>query len=592
MRSIKVKILTAVLVNVGLVALVVGGIGFWTIYQQNIDRIEQLETLMYSNYDALIKEHTETLVSSLTGIKNQRAAGLITDEQQRVLAADVIRQAKYGKEGYFWADTTEGVNVVLLGKADVEGTSRLDLTDKQGVKIIQEFMQMTGKDGEGYLDYQFPRSGETEASPKRGYVKLDKDLGWMIGTGNYVDDIEAFLTDQRVQAKEQFSKSLMMMSAGLLGVIALSGFSALTMSSSISRPILRVTELVDKTARLDIAHDSAYDDVYRYSDETGIIARAVGNLRGVLRETVGSIKKDSLVLEKTSEDLGSVTRSGTESIKGVASAVQDYASGAQDQAADAQHSAELLNHLAHDIEASVKRAETLKSLTGTVETMNRSSVGAIQELSEKFSSARKATEELDANVMVLSERSTQIGNIVAAIQSIAGQTNLLALNAAIEAARAGEAGRGFAVVADEIRKLAEQTSKSTDQIEGIISDILAEIGQTRGNMTVSKSAVLSASEVMDKVFEAFKAIEVSMGETLGQLDGLSGGIQNIDSRKNGVLDAITGISAVTEENAAASEEIAATMETQSDLMQEIHSSAENIADIARQLGDLISKFKV
>lgn len=580
------------MVNVALVALVVGGIGFWSIYQQNVDRIEQLETLMYTNYDIQIKEHTDTLISSLMGIKNQRASGVITAEQEKLLAADVIRNGKYGEGGYFWADTVEGVNVVLLGKADVEGTSRIDLTDKKGVKIIQEFIKITGEKGEGYLDYQFPKPGATEPSPKRGYVKLDKDLGWMIGTGNYVDDIEAFLADQRTQAKAQFSKSLLLMSAGLLGVLVLSSFSALMMSGSISRPILRVTELVDKTARLDIAHDSRYDDVLRYTDETGIIARSVGNLREVLRETVGSIKRDSDVLENTSDDLGSITRSGTESIKGVASAVQDYASGAQDQASDAQNSAELLNHLAQDIEASVKRAETLKGLTATVETMNRSSVGAIKELSEKFSDARVATEELDANVLVLSERSSQIGNIVATIQSIAGQTNLLALNAAIEAARAGEAGRGFAVVADEIRKLAEQTSKSTDQIEGIISDILKEIGQTRGNMEYSKTAVLSASVVMDKVFEAFKAIEISMGETLGQLDGLSTGIQNIDSRKNGVMDAITGISAVTEENAAASEEISATMETQSELMQEIHGSAENIAVIARQLGELISKFKV
>ncbi len=592
MKSIKVKILAAVLFNVALVALIVGGIGFWTIYQQNMDRVAQLEDLMYANYDAQIKDHTDTLVSALNGIKQQRATGVITAEQEKVLAADVVRQAKYGKEGYFWADTTEGINVVLLGKADVEGTSRIDLTDKKGVKIIQEFQKLTSANGEGYLDYQFPKSGATEPSPKRGYVKLDKDLGWMIGTGNYVDDIETFLADQRAQTKEEFSKSILMMSISFLGVILLSGFSALVMSNSISRPILRVTELVDKTARLDVVDDSSYNDVLRYTDETGVIARAVANLREVLRSTVVSIKKDSGILEETSENLGSVTRSGTESIKGVASAVQDYASGAQDQASDAQHSAELLSYLAKDIESSVKRAETLRELTATAETTNRSSVQAIEELSEKFSSARKATEELDANVLVLSERSSQIGNIVATIQSIAGQTNLLALNAAIEAARAGEAGRGFAVVADEIRKLAEQTSKSTDQIEGIISDILQEIGETRDNMEFSKSAVLSASEVMEKVSVAFKAIESSMGETLGQLDSLSGSIENIDSRKNGVMDAIAGISAVTEENAAASEEIAATMETQSDLMQEIHGSAENIAAISRRLGELIARFKV
>lgn len=592
MKTIKAKILTAVLINVVLVAIVIGGISFWTIYQQNMSSISQMEELMYTNYDTQIREHTQTLISSLSGIKNQMASGMITKKEGELLAADVIRQAKYGENGYFWADTTEGVNVVLLGKTDVEGTSRMDLTDLEGVKIVQEFIKLTSASGEGFLDYQFPKAGETEPSPKRGFVQLDKDLNWIIGTGNYVDDIEAFLAGQRDQAKANLIKSVLLMAVVLIAVVVLSSISALVMSNKISRPILRVTELVDKTAKLDIAYDDSYQDVLKYTDETGIIARSVVNLRNVLRDTVRSIKEDSDVLEKTSEDLGSVTRAGTESIKGVASAVEDFASGAQDQAADAQHSSELLSYLAKDIDASVDRSESLKALTAKVEVMNRESVGAIQELSDKFASAREATEELDANVLVLSERSSQIGNIVATIQSIAGQTNLLALNAAIEAARAGEAGRGFAVVADEIRKLAEETSKSTGLIESIISDILKEIGETRGNMEFSKGAVLSASQVMEKVSQAFKAIEVSMGETLGQLDGLSGSIQNIDKRKNGVMDAITGISAVTEENAAASEEISATMDSQSSLMQEINISAQNIASIAGQLGEMISKFKV
>lgn len=592
MKSIKGKILGAVLLNVAIVVLVVGGISFWTIYQQNVNRITQLETLMYANYDTQIKDHTDTLITALSGVKNQMAAGKLSALEGKRMAADIIRQAKYGKEGYFWADTVEGDNVVLLGREDVEGTNRLGLKDVNGVMIIQEFIKIVNSSGEGYLDYYFPRSGETEAAPKRGFVKLDKDFGWIIGTGNYVDDIEGFLTEQREQAKTQFINSILMMLGAVVVIVLISGGVALKMSHTISKPILRVTELVDKTAQLNIVRDESYRDIAENRDETGTIARAVINLRDVLRQTVIRIKEDSEMLDQTSEDLGSITSLGTESIKGVASVIQDYASGAQDQATDAQHSAELLSELAKDIDASVERSVTLKGLTSTVGTMNRNSSASIKELSLKFSSARKATEELDANVLVLSERSTQIGDIVATIQSIAGQTNLLALNAAIEAARAGEAGRGFAVVADEIRKLAEQTSKSTDMIEGIISDILKEIGQTRNNMEFSKGAVLSASTVMDEVFEAFKAIEVSMGETLGLLDGLGMSINNIDNRKNGVMDAINGISAVTEENAASSEEIAATMETQSNLMSEINTSAQNIAGIANQLSDMITKFHI
>lgn len=592
MKSIKTKVMLAVLANVLIVALVIGGIGFYTIYNQNMDRISQLEKILYGNYDEMIKEHTETLISSLSGLEKQMAEGTMSEETGRLIAADVIRSAKYGENGYFWADDTQGNNVVLLGKKEVEGTSRIGLKDVNGVMIIQEFIKMTQQSGEGYLDYYFPKAGETEPSQKRGYVKLDKALGWMIGTGNYVDDIEAFIQGERDKASKKFAESMLFMGGGLVVVLVISGLMSMSMSNGISRPILKVTDLVNKTAQLDIAYDQSYETILNNSDETGVIARAVVNLRQVLRDTIGVIISDSQRLGQTSDQLGAITRAGRESIHGVSSAVHDFASGAQDQAADAQTSAEMLSVLAKDIESSVERAEVLKELTGEVEGVNRSSVGAIGELREKFNSARKATEELDANVMVLSDRSSQIGNIVAAIQSIAGQTNLLALNAAIEAARAGEAGRGFAVVADEIRKLAEQTSKSTEQIEGIISEILREIGETRGNMEFSKGAVLSASEVMDKVSEAFKAIEISMSETLGQLDELSGSIRNIDKSKNGVMDAISGISAVTEENAAASQEISATMETQSQLMVDINRNAEGVSEISKQLGALISKFKI
>lgn len=451
---------------------------------------------------------------------------------------------------------------------------------------------MAKNKGEGFLNYRFPKAGETVPLPKRGFVKLYPEYGWIIGTGNYVDDIQAYVAEQRTLAKNEFVKSISIMLGGLIAVVALSVMVSLAMSNGISKPILRITELVNKTSRLEIANDSSFDDVLDYTDETGTIAHAVANLRSVLRDIVGEIKKDSIILANTSQDLKTVTQSGKESIKGVVVASHDFAEGAQDQASDAQKSAELLGLLAHDIDNSVESAGRLKELTATVEKMNQNSVGSIRKLTETFESAQKATEQLDTNVTVLSDRSALIGNIVGTIQSIAGQTNLLALNAAIEAARAGEAGRGFAVVADEIRKLAEQTTRATAQIESIVSEILGEISQTRGNMEFSREAVSVASEVMGQVQTAFREIGVSMEQTVNQLEDMTGSIQDIDRRKNGVVDSISGISAITEENAAASEEIAATMETQDLMMQDIHNSSENISTIARKMSEIIAKFAV
>lgn len=592
MKSIKSKIVLLVIGSVLVAAVILGVVSQYMIYTTNSDRIDQMEKQLREGYDVNIKHQVEIIISELDGIMNQKDKGIITQSEAELIAADVIRNAKYGSSGYFWADTTDGVNVVLLGNSEVEGTSRIGLTDTKGNKIVQGFIELINKDGEGYYNYYFPKPNETEALPKRAFVKLYEPFGWMIGTGNYIDDIDATIVAEKEQMQSEiFTASIILVGAIVITLI-LGIFFAFIFGSALSKPILKLSEILNKTSNLDIKNDDTYDYLLKNKDETGVIAKAVANLRNVLRDLIEEMQQDSVQLENSSDELRRVVEYGREGIDAVTQTVGDFASGATSQAQDAMVASEKMEALAKDIEETVSSAAKLKLFTNAVSDSNIEGVKQLSDLNVKFQMTSKANDLLSENVGTLTIKSSSIVQITNTIQQIAEQTNLLALNAAIEAARAGEAGRGFAVVADEIRKLAEETSKSTTQIDTIIREILSEIEETEQNMSSSNEAVKISASVLGNVEKAFEAIEKSISDTLMQLDSISNNIQNVNMNKDNATESIHGISAITEENAAAAEEIAATMDTQAELMRGIQDNSTEVKKIADDMTKIIGRFKV
>jgi len=591
MKKIGSKILLAVLLNTLIIAVGLGGISFYTMYQSNVNRINQMEAQLRSSYDSTVKTQVEIVISELDGIVNQVNDGVITRAESQKIAADIIRNAKYGESGYFWADDFEGNNVVLLGREDVEGKNRIDLQDKTGQYIIKDLVNIA-KSGGGYYDYYFPKAGEDEALPKRAYIESYEPFEWAIGTGNYIDDIDVIVAEEKALASAQFKKSIGLMSI-ILAIAVVVGYAiSYSLSRTITKPIIVLTELINRTANLDIKDDPSFDYILEYKDETGIISNAVAELRTTLRQIITELKTDSGVLDNSSSILSEIVDAGKEGINGVSQAVTEFADGAQEQANDAQTAVEKMAVLAQEISEGVERSERLVTNADEVNRRNQTGVKLVKELNDKFEVTRVSTDQLNTNVANLSQSSSQIGDITETIQSIAQQTNLLALNAAIEAARAGDAGKGFAVVADEIRKLAEQTTQSTTQIEEIVGEITSEIDVTMNNMTYSKEAVADSSKVVKDVQESFEAIEGAMELTFEELELLITNISNVDVNKNDAVQAIQGISAITEENAAGAEQISATMDTQNGLMIDITEKSDELSQVASKLNEIVDQFKV
>jgi methyl-accepting chemotaxis protein len=158
------------------VVAVLLGVGVFCLSADGQERI--------SPQDILVRSQVETAVSMLQAIYGKERAGEITMDQAKKLGADLLRELRYGTDGYFWADTTEGINVVLYGREDVEGRNRLEDKDLKGNFFVKEFLAK-GQAGGGYVEYWFTRLGRNEQQAKRSYVLLFKPFGWVVGSGYY-----------------------------------------------------------------------------------------------------------------------------------------------------------------------------------------------------------------------------------------------------------------------------------------------------------------------------------------------------------------------------------------------------------------------
>lgn len=442
--------------------------------------LESIENDKRTAYDMNIKEQVETAITAIDAVYQAYQNGeYASEEEAKTVAAAIVRNMRYGENGYFWIDQSDGTNVVLLGN-DIEGTNRMDVVDSTGFKMCKAFIELAVSEGSGFTEYYYMKEGETEYIPKRAYTQYYKNFDWVVGTGNYTDYIDQDVVDVQKEVNDVLTtKRTQLLVIGVI-ILIISLFVIAQTSRSIHDSILIV---VDAMAKLSLGDFSCRqtDKLLQRKDEFGEMFRDMENMRIAVNSLLNNVKSE---VENVSGNMGYISeevRVLNGNIEDVSATTQELAASMEvtsNSAADISNSTDEIEKAAQNI---AERAQTAATQATDIHVRAENTIKMTDENKNKISTVLEEIEEsLEISLQEI-KVADQINVLAEAIMSITAQTNLLALNASIEAARAGEAGRGFSVVADEIRQLAEQSKDAVVNIQNVTGKVNDAITKLSGD---------------------------------------------------------------------------------------------------------------
>ncbi len=592
MNNVKVQTKLIIVMLATIVALVLCAvISSESMKQLESKALETLEADERASYDEQIKQQVDNVISLCQIIYDQYQAGVYTEEEAKKLAADEIRQLRYGDAGYFWVDQYDGTNVVLLGN-DTEGTNRMETKDANGYQMVKEIIRVGQEADGGYTDYVFPKEGETEPSPKRSYSKAFEPFGWVIGTGNYTD----YIDDQVASIEKDFSSyvtgrmTLFIISTLIEGIIVV--LLLIMIIISIIRPLKKCISSIGVMEQGDFSQAMG-TALLKRRDDFGKLAASLESMRNEMSGLIGEVKSQATEITRMVQEIDDNIQALDEEIENVSATTEELAAGMEETAA----SSEEINAMSHEIESAAKSIAT-RSQDGATEAddIRDRAVGIKKTTTENDERTKAIHAEINEGLTKALEDIKvvdQIGVLAESIMEITGQTNLLALNASIEAARAGEAGKGFAVVADEIRVLAEQSKAAVVHIQDVTKNVVESVTNLADG--AKKLLEFVGTDVVDS-FAGFSDMADSYSNDAGSIDALvtdfSASSEQLLASINGVMDAIGEVSKAATEGATGTNDIAEKTGVVVEKAAEIKEKAEAAHHAADKLQQNVEHFIV
>ncbi len=489
-----------------------------------------------------------------------------------------------GKEtGYISADIQSSMLVETLMGIELAEGSIFGIVSPDGLELTQNGLSETPY-FVGKAAYDAAVGNRSMAS---GYTKIDGDKYLIICApiGNSGAMLCGAIPHSEIVASANSIKVLAVVV--VLVSAACSVLLGIWVATSYAKAMKRTMAGLDKVARGDL---TAKMKTKRRDEFGALVAcanKTVINMKGMVQQTsvaADNVGSSAAGVDDTSAKLLTATQNITNSIMEIRNGIVQQAEDSERCLIQSEELSQRINDVKSD-------ADAIDELAKGAKTAVENGMEAIGVLETKGEETAAITKRITVDMDALAEESQSIGKIIGVINDIAEQTNLLSLNASIEAARAGEAGRGFAVVADEIRRLAEQSVEAANEIAGIVNGIKKQTVGTAETVAQAEEIVASQSVALKNAISLFKNIGENVEEMTERLANISNGVERIGEAQNVTVDAISSISAVSEETSAASEEVQNMVDLQLKAVEDLSEASTVLNDEARKLQEALQAFR-